>query len=53
MLQNVTVAAPVSEFVRWTESGLWGGKAVSNEQCVECGSCIPSCPTQAITPNEN
>lgn len=32
---------------------LVGGKAVSNEQCVECGSCIPSCPTQAITPHEN
>jgi NAD-dependent dihydropyrimidine dehydrogenase PreA subunit len=29
------------------------GKAVANEQCIECGSCIPSCPTQAITPHEN
>jgi len=32
---------------------LVGGKAVPNEQCVECGTCITSCPTKAISQGEH
>ncbi|MFH1799661.1 MAG: 4Fe-4S binding protein [Candidatus Omnitrophota bacterium] len=29
------------------------GKAVANEQCIDCGTCIASCASGAISPAEN
>ncbi len=41
MLQNVTVAAPVSEFVRWTESGLWEAKLCRTNNASNAGAVFP------------
>lgn len=44
----VCIAVCSVDSVRLTQ-----GKAVANEQCLECESCISFCPTQAISPHEN